>query len=83
MSVRRDSAKMRLKSPCTTTRCPCGLDVGHRMAAKGMEFPWRWTSGVISPNLDVIWGMSVQGVVEALIASMAQPVREAAARPLG
>ena len=30
------------------------------MAAKGMEFPWRWTSGTISPNLDVIWGMSVQ-----------------------
>ncbi len=28
------------------------------MAAKGMEFPWRWTSGTISTNLDVIWGMS-------------------------
>ncbi len=28
MSVRRDSAKMRLKSPCTTTRCPCGAPSG-------------------------------------------------------
>ncbi len=35
------------------------LKSGHRMAAKGMEFPWRWTSGKISANLDVIWGMSV------------------------
>jgi len=26
--------------------------------ARGMEFPWRWTSGTISTNLDVIWGMS-------------------------
>ena len=24
-----------------------------------MPFPWRWTSGTISTNLDVIWGMSV------------------------
>ncbi len=23
-----------------------------------MPFPWRWTSGTISTNLDVIWGMS-------------------------
>ncbi len=28
------------------------------MAAKGMQFSWRWTSGTISTNLDVIWGMS-------------------------
>ncbi len=40
------------------------------MAAKEMQFPWRWTSGTISPNLDFIWGMSgeelallVEGVV--------------------
>ena len=25
-----------------------------------MEFLWRWTSGTISTNLDVIWGMSVK-----------------------
>ena len=29
------------------------------MAAEGMPFPWRWISGTISANLDVIWGMSV------------------------
>ncbi len=28
------------------------------MAAKGMQFSWRWTSGTISTNSDVIWGMS-------------------------
>ena len=30
------------------------------MAAKRMRFPWRWTSGTISTNMDVIWGMSVE-----------------------
>ncbi len=25
---------------------------------EGMEFPWRWISGTIFTNLDVIWGMS-------------------------
>jgi hypothetical protein len=29
------------------------------MAAKEMQFAWRWTSGTISTNLDVILGMSV------------------------
>ncbi len=29
-----------------------------RMAAKGIQFPWRSESGTISTNLDVIWGMS-------------------------
>ena len=28
-------------------------------ACEGMEFPWRWISGTIFTNLDVIWGMSV------------------------
>ncbi len=28
------------------------------MAAKEMQFPWRWTSGTISLNLGVIWEMS-------------------------
>jgi len=32
---------------------------GHRMAAEGMRFPWRWDGGTIFPNLDVIWGMSI------------------------
>ncbi len=34
----------------------------HRMAAEGMQFPWRWDDGTISTNLDVIWGMLVQKV---------------------
>ena len=29
-----------------------------------MQFPWRWTSGTISTNSDVIWGMSVEEGVE-------------------
>jgi hypothetical protein len=35
------------------------------MAAKGIQFPWRWDSGIISTRLDVIWGMRVKnaGVV--------------------
>jgi len=28
------------------------------MAAKGVQFPWRWDSGTISTNLDGIWVMS-------------------------
>ncbi len=30
----------------------------HRMAAEGMQFPWRWNGGTISLNLGVIWEMS-------------------------
>ncbi len=30
------------------------------MAAEGMPFPWRWTGGTISTDLDVIWGISVE-----------------------
>ena len=29
------------------------------MAAKGMQFRWRWNGGTISLNLAVIWEMSV------------------------
>ena len=32
------------------------------MAAKEMQFPWRWTRGTISTNLDVVWEMSAQTV---------------------
>ena len=32
---------------------------GHRMAAVGMQFPWRWDGDTISTNLDCIWGISV------------------------
>ena len=31
----------------------------HRMAAKGVQFPWRQGSGTISTDLDGIWEMSV------------------------
>ncbi len=31
---------------------------------EGMEFPWRWISGTIFTNLDVIWGMSVEPLDE-------------------
>jgi len=30
------------------------------MTAEGMQFPWRWDSGTISTNSDIIWGMSVE-----------------------
>ncbi len=31
--------------------------IGHRMAAEGMQFSWRWNGGTITLNLGVIWGM--------------------------
>ena len=33
---------------------------GHRRAAEGMEFPWRWNVGTIAMDLKVIWEMSVE-----------------------
>jgi len=30
------------------------------MAAKEMQYPWRWARGAIFTNLDVIWGMSAK-----------------------
>ena len=33
---------------------------GHRMAAEGVQFPWRWGGGTISTNLNGIWGMSAK-----------------------
>ena len=32
----------------------------HRMAAEGMQCPWRSNGGTISPKLGVIWEMSVK-----------------------
>jgi hypothetical protein len=37
------------------------------MAAKGIQFPWRWGRGTISTKLDVIWEMSEQGETLATI----------------
>ncbi len=31
---------------------------GDRMAAEGMQFPWRCNGSTIFPNFDVIWGKS-------------------------
>ncbi len=39
---------------------------GHRMAAEGMQFSWRWNGGTIFPNLDVIRGMSTQGIIRGI-----------------
>ena len=36
------------------------------MAAKGIQFPWRWNDGTVSPNLEVIWGMSVKSAWKSL-----------------
>ena len=30
----------------------------NRMAAKGIQFRWRWDSVTISANLDIIWEIS-------------------------
>ena len=46
------------------------------MAAEGMPFPWRWTSGTISTNLEVIWGMSVQYVGTLVVAYVSEPRTE-------
>ena len=35
---------------------------GHRMAAEGIQFPWRGNGSTISTDLDGIWGMSVNPV---------------------
>ena len=32
----------------------------HRMAAEGMQFPWRWNGDTVSLNLGVIWEMSAR-----------------------
>ncbi len=39
---------------------------GYRMAAEGMQFSWRWNGGTISPNLGVIWEMSVEYFFDSL-----------------
>ena len=60
------------------------------MAAEGMPFPWRWTSGTISTNLDIIWGMSVyvsertshfDGMTEAESAPLIEYLCRHATRP--
>ena len=38
---------------------------GHRMAAEGIQLPWRGNGSIFSANLEAIWGMSVQGPEQA------------------
>ena len=35
------------------------------MAVKRMKFLWRWNDGTISPNLGIIWEVSVERVIAA------------------
>ena len=44
-----------------------GLESSHRMAAKGMPFPWPWNGGTIFKVLDGIWGMSENISIKALL----------------
>ena len=39
-------------------------ELGYRMAAEGIQFPWRWNGGTISTNLDGIWVMLVSALSE-------------------
>ena len=39
---------------------------GHRMAAEGMPFSWRWNGGTTTMKLDVIWGMSAKEGVSSM-----------------
>ena len=51
-----------VRQPFTTTDIRRHLGhpkSGHRVAAKGVQFSWRWNGGTISLNLRVIWEMSV------------------------
>ena len=43
----------------------------HRMAAEGMRSSWRWNGGTISPNLGIIWEMSVEAGTELAVARRA------------
>ncbi len=46
------------------------------MAAEVMAFLWRWTSGTISTNLDVIWEMSDKASRGPMKPDMQQTLRE-------
>ena len=56
---------MQYQSPAMVARSPSNWPNGlpnegrlpqscHRMAVEGIQFPWRWNDGMISPNLGVI-----------------------------
>ena len=54
--------KIRANGPPNEERSPKSC---HRMAAKGIQPPWRWDCGMISTNLDGIWGMSAKALCPA------------------
>ena len=63
LSIGVESAEGHLRSNSTVIltaafQTEVALNSGHRMAVEGMQLSWRWTSGTISTNLDVIWGTS-------------------------
>ena len=37
---------------------------GHRVAAEMIPFPRRWHGSMIPANLEAIWGMSVDNILE-------------------
>ncbi len=51
------------------------------MAAKGIQFPWRWDGGIISANLAGIWAKTkVQNVIGQGLADAAAAGRDYAAQ---
>ncbi len=54
---------------------------GHRMAAEGMQFPWRWNGGTISMSLEGIWAKTnIQNVIGQGLADAAAAGRDYAAQ---
>ncbi len=47
------------------------------MAAKGIQFPWRWDGGTISTNLEGIWAKTkIQNVIGQGLADAAAAGRD-------
>ncbi len=49
---------------------------GHRMAAEGMQFLWRWDGSTISLYLEVIWEISVNNAPTLSIRDRRRPSGE-------
>ncbi len=51
------------------------------MAAKGIQFPWRWDGGTVSTNLEGIWAKTkIQNVIGQGLADAAAAGRNYAAQ---
>ena len=46
----------------------------HRMAAEGIQFPWRGNGSTVSTDLDVIWGMSARYTFLSLLLQISSRV---------